>query len=498
MKSGNRHPSTSQIYDTEILKEKRFKMEKREPLIVDPFVSRLRFLQLTAAGMAGAAVASAGLGSLPAFAAGKPYAGVTLNFIGEATTQTDVIKALLPQFTQQTGISVNIEEAPYDSVVQKEILDFTTHRAYYDVESMPYEYLGTYVDRGYIVPVDTYLANTGLTPASFDKADIISKLWNAASNWKGKFYGFPSESPVMMMFYRSDLFSNPIEQRAFHARYGYNLAPAKTWAQYQDIAAFFTRQKGQSLAGKTLSQNFYGLAMTGKRHLATVCEWLNYAWSFGGGIFDQHGNLILNSAANKQALNYWVGLTKFAPPGYTTYTWDEVTSAIQQSTVAQAIQWGDTASAAEDPTQSKVTGKLGFADIPAMKAGGKVVAHYGGWSYVINKDSAHPEAAYLFMLWASSKSTQLQLSQRGGLPARISVFKDPALGTKLPYWNQELRSLSISTSRPRIAQWGELASTLQLTLSQILSHEVSVDSGLQQAQATLSSQLKSVLPVSYQ
>src|SRR2546426_11190070 len=55
----------------------------------------------------------------------KAYSGATLNFIGEATIQTDVLKQLAPDFTDKTGITVNIEEAPYDSVVQKLLLDFT-------------------------------------------------------------------------------------------------------------------------------------------------------------------------------------------------------------------------------------------------------------------------------------------------------------------------------------------------------------------------------------
>jgi multiple sugar transport system substrate-binding protein len=427
-----------------------------------------------------------------------PYAGTTLNFIGEETTQTDILKQLLPEFTRETGIKVNIEEAPYDTVVQKEILDFSTHKASYDVESMPYEYLGSYAEHDYIQPIDSYLNSPTWTPASFDKNDIIEKLWMDASNWKRKFYGFPSESPVMMMFYRQDLFSDPAEKKAFMAEYHYSLAPAETLQQYRDIAQFFTRKQGQMLAGKMLTHNFYGVATAAKRHIATFCEWMNYAWDYGGGIFDKQGNLINNSVANKEALTYWVGLTKYAPPGYTTYTWDEVTSAFQQGIVAEAITWGDTAPAVEDPSQSKVAGEMGFANIPKASASGPLVAHYGGWSYVINRDSTNRNAAYLFMRWALSRNVQLQLAEMGGLPARTSTFEDKALNAKFPYWKQELSSLRISTPRPRISQFGAIASDLELGLSKALAREEPPTTALDNVQKAMEQTMKGALPVTYQ
>jgi multiple sugar transport system substrate-binding protein len=276
----------------------------------------------------------------------------------------------------------------------------------------------------------------------------------------------------MMMFYRKDLFSDPTEQANFKAKYGYDLAPAQTWPQFKDIAEFFTRKKGDNLAGQVLDRDFYGLATAAKRHVATVCEWFNYMWAFGGDVFDQQGNLAINSPANLKALTYWTSLTQFAPPGYTSYTWDEVTSAFQQDTVAQSITWGDTGGAVEDPAQSKVSGKMGYADIPVDPSVNKVVAHYGGWTYGMNTDSPNKDAAALFMAWALTPDIQTKLAQGGGLPANTPVFEDPTLVASKPYWTQTLNALNQSSSRPRIPQWGGIANTLGLALSQALANQL--------------------------
>ena len=452
------------------------------------------------------AAPSTGGGSAPAGSATtaaswdacKAFSGTTLNFIGEATTQTDVLKTLSTDFTDKTGIAVNIEEAPYDNVVQKLLLDFSTHKAGYDIMSMPYEYLGSFVENNYIVPIDDRLASGKLAVPGFDASDIVPAMWTAASKWKDKTYGMPSESPVMMMFYRKDLFSDATEQAAFKAKYGYDLAPATNWTQYRDIAEFFTRKAGTKLAGTALSQDFYGIALAGKRHIATTLEYFNYMWTMGGNLFDASGNLAAGSAENVKALQYMVDLTAFAPPGYTSYTWDEVTSAFEQGTVAEAITWGDTAGAVEDAKQSSVSGKMGYASIPVDASVNKVVAHYGGWQYGINADSKNQDAAYCFMEWATTKDIQTKLAQGGGLPSLTSVFQDATLAGAKPYWSQELKSLSESVSRPRIPQWGGINNALMLQLSRALSKEVTPQVALDAAQAALADVMKGSLPVTYQ
>src|SRR5437588_10416601 len=87
----------------------------------------------------------------------KAYSGTQLNVIGEATANTQIIQNLLPDFEAKTGIHVNIEQAPYDSLVQKAVLDFTTKKGNYDVLSIPYEYLGSFAEKRYIAPIDDFV-----------------------------------------------------------------------------------------------------------------------------------------------------------------------------------------------------------------------------------------------------------------------------------------------------------------------------------------------------
>lgn len=425
----------------------------------------------------------------------KEFEGTTLNFIAEATLNTTILKELLPDFTEKTGIIVNVEEAPYDSLVQKVVLDFSTHKGGYDIISMPYEYLGSFAENQYIMPLDAELSKDAAPVPGFNTDNLIPGLWEASTKWKDHIYGMPSNSAVMMMFYRKDIMENEEEKAAFQEKYGYPLAPAATWQQYRDIAEFFTRKAGDTLAGETLTQDFYGVSLAGKRHIATVLEWFNYMWTYGGGLFDSQGQLQANADANVKSLEYWVELTAFAPPGYTSATWDEVTAALQQGTAAQAITWADTAGSMEDPNASKVKDKMGYASIPTLNEGDKKVAHLGSWIYAISVDTQNKEAALLMMKWALSEDVQLQLSQKGGLPATIAAFSDPTLNEQLPYWKQTMVSLEESRIRPRIPQWGQISDILSEQLSRVMVKEVTPAEALNEAQTQLQEALKEALPV---
>src|SRR5699024_11166974 len=206
------------------------------------------------------------------------------------------------------------------------------------------------------------------------------------------------------------------EQAAVKKKYGYPLSPARTADQYRDSAEFFTRDAGARVGGSQLAEPPYGTTRTGKRHVSTVLEWMDYAWGHGGAIFDEDGNLTIDSPENVEALEYELELTRFAPPGYTSATWDEVTALLQQGVAAQSITWGDTAGTIEDPQSSRAAGKIGYASMPGTDPKRPGDAHLGSWTYGINADSDNKEAAYLFMTWALSRPVQHGLAEKGGLP----------------------------------------------------------------------------------
>lgn len=299
----------------------------------------------------------------------------------------------------------------------------------------------------------------------------------------------------MIMFYRKDIFENPEEKAAFKAKYGYELKVPVNWIQYRDLAEFFTRKPGDNLMGETLKHSFYGTSIAGKRHDAMTCEWLNYAWSFGGGIFDEKGNLVINNPKNVEALTYFKDLVEFCPPGVSNNTWDELTTQMQQGIVAMEIQWNDCAPSIEDPETSKVVGKVGYALIPKREV---PVAHFGAWTYFIPVDAPNAEAAWLFLQWVNTYKVQKAIALEGGFPCLTSVYNDPELSEKLPYWKASLDAYEISSTRPRLPEWNIMNNEMMLELSMVISGEQTSAQALSNLQKKYNNILKGKLPVTYQ
>ena len=425
----------------------------------------------------------------------RAYEGVTINMIAEQQTPTVALSKQLGAFEELTGIKVNLEMAPFDNVVQKITLAMQSGSSDYDVIAVPYQFLGNLAVNKFIQPLEPLMNNKDLAVIpNYDPNDVIKGMWDASGKWEDTVYGVPANSCIMFFAYRQDLFDNADEQAAFKAKYGYDLKVPTDWTTYRDIAEFFTRKAGEKLAGQTLTQDFYGVSMSGKRHDATTCEWLNYAWSFGGGIFDENGNIAINSEKNVKALEYYNNLKKFAPPGVTEKTWDEQTTEMQQGIAAMAVIFNDCTPAIENPEESKVVGKMGYGAIPI---GEKPAAHYGAWSYFIPTKAANPEAAWLFLQWFNTPEVQKNIAMDGAFPNLYSVYNDPDLN-KLPYWKASMAAYEISTTRPRIPEWNEMNEELMLEISKVMSDQATPKDALDAAAKKYEEILNGKLPVTYQ
>jgi multiple sugar transport system substrate-binding protein len=126
-----------------------------------------------------------------------------------------------------------------------------------------------------------------------------------------------------------------------------------------------------------------------------------------------------------------------------------------------------------------VIGKMEFGQLPAAKNAGR--AEIGNWLIAIPRDSRNAQAAFDFLLWATS-AEQIKLSaQRGNPPTRKSVFNDPQLIARFPSYPAQLRSLEGSRPRPRTPLWNEIENAFGIYLSKANSGELPAEEAMNQA-----------------
>lgn len=355
---------------------------------------------------------------------------VTLHLIGEGLPPFEVIDELSAEFTDQTGIEVEIHPFEFETALSKTILDFRSNTAQYDVVMGIYFNLGKYAEAGEILPLEPFLNDPELPRV--DLANFFQPVMDVSCYYpdrSGRLYGLPATAQTMYLWYRQDLFDHPDERRAFEERYGYALPRPDaqnpiTWDQYRDLAAFFTRKSGERLASETLATDFYGTTLQAKRHPASWYEFANYLYSFGGGIVDGSGEVIIDRPEALRALEFYLSLLPYSPPGAPQYTWDDALSLFQQGRLALVTMWFDSSPAIEDPAQSKVAGQVGYSTIPRHGASGRIACQYGGWAFYINADTPHPEESYRLIAWLNQPEVQKRWAALGGLPSTLTTFED--------------------------------------------------------------------------
>ena len=173
--------------------------------------------------------------------AAKPYQGVTIRGVSESTPPSNYVKDVLaPEFTKATGINVEFEATSWDQMYDKAIKDMEANTGIYDFVYIEQDIVYSYLARDFLVDLTKSLADNPDLKAPTFNFDEFTSFIDYFKNDDGDVFGVPMEAFVKVYLYRKDLFGDPEVKDAFKAKYGYDLAPATTHQQYQDIADFFT------------------------------------------------------------------------------------------------------------------------------------------------------------------------------------------------------------------------------------------------------------------
>ncbi|HEU4439088.1 MAG TPA: extracellular solute-binding protein [Methylomirabilota bacterium] len=420
--------------------------------------------------------------------AAKPYAGRSITVLDEVTPLQENMRTLVPEFEKATGIKVDYQLLNHFEVISKGQADMLSGRGAYDAVMLHSPQMGLLLDAAVIRPIDDLVGNKALTNPGLDRADFIQPAADSLTKFRGKTYGFLNWNYNVVYWARGDLFGHPEEKAAFKKKYGYDLAPAKTLQQMRDIAEFFTRKKGEKLAGQTLDSDFYGIVMEGIKGGTTLWTVLNaFVKNFGGDIFDAEGKPTVNRPENVAAVKFWAGLWKFSPPGQAEYSLIDVPTVMGNGIAAQTLAWSDFVLGIDQPGKSKLAGKFVYAGSPANAQGTKRSAETEPSGIVISKHSKQPEATYLFLQWMVDKSTQQMLFDKSGgagVPVRASTWALPSVKqSKFAGLYVAMQdSLKYGTAKPKAPKLFEIMDVLVGLVQEVGLGKKSADQALKEGQ----------------
>lgn len=380
--------------------------------------------------------------------------GKTIHPILVEHPYTDAMEPFFPEFEAKTGIKVDYEKLPETQFREKLLLALSTGAGTYDVFMTGYIDDFRYVGGGWIEPLDDYIANPALTDPAWDFGDFYESLievnrWNGEAGTgvgEGQLWALPVNEEGYSLFYRKDIF----EQEG--------LEPPTT---YEELLTIAEQLNGTTFDGQTIS----GFVARGDRTWPSVTTGYGTVfWSWGGEVMDVDAwKSTVNSEAGVAATDYWGRLMKTAPEGVSGFTWYEAMQSFMGGGVAMFIDADHMAGSFENPEESQVVGKVGYALPPAGDGG--IRTNIWIWSLGMAAQAKDKDAAWLFMQWATAKDILIASAVKNNInPTRKSVANDPAVLAYMEDWGDysavyqtliEEHSRVLVPALPEFAQLGD-------------------------------------------
>lgn len=350
------------------------------------------------------------------------------------------------------------------------------------------QWLGELWEGGHIISLKEFILNDPEMKYAVlnDTYPNLVYFYTAYPQGSDNYVGIPGYADVTpLLHFRKDLFTHPDERAAFRQKYGYDLPVTLEewmnidWVQLRDIAEFFTRKKGETLAGRVLDEDFYGMALVLSRDYDFIsCFYLSVFWSWGAELWDpvtRNPIGYINSTQAKESLRFFVELTKYMPPGAPTFDYDKVISLYAEGKVAMTMMWPSMTGIFYDPAASKVWNVTETVIQPHHK--GTRYTMLGGQPLVISAYSRYKEEAKLFLKWFYTIAYK-EYSTRVGFTARISVAESPEFINAKPWTRAFKEAVRYAKDFWNIPYFGRMLEVQQLYLNMAVAREIDPDRAL--------------------
>jgi len=347
----------------------------------------------------------------------KDYSGITLNAITLAPPVMGGPTILhAKQFEALTGAKINVVTVPLSELFQRVMTPFFTGTPTWDVMIFPPNWSGDIMAPGYLAPVPEKMLQS-------EQWQKTLPVYRYLQMWQGKIYGVPIDGDKHFMAYRLDALENPDYQAKFKARYGYALAPPKTWAQYHDVAEFFN---GWDWDGD--GQPEHGsIEMTDEnaqlfwQFVVRAAPYAKHPRVKGGFFFDVADMTPqINTPGWVKGLQDMVAIQKFYPEGGNQYTLADVITQFGNGEGALQVNWDDAfiqAMELNSPLHNKVSTAMApgatqvwnrntqrWDDFPEINYAPYIA--WGGWIMGVPATSQYKEVAFDFLGFMSSPANQ--------------------------------------------------------------------------------------------
>jgi multiple sugar transport system substrate-binding protein len=362
--------------------------------------------------------------------AARPYEGTTIRAVVNAEYVKYSLSLVEKDLYDKLGIKIETEVIPLDAFVAKTLLEFNSGQSPWDLimfgpSNMP--------DYGrHFEPLEPWIQKLKLEFYLEDIADVYKKLM---LRYSGKLVSVPYDGDVHILFWNKVAFERPDNRAKFKAKYNYELAPPKTWKQFDDQAEFFA---GWGWDGS--SNKLFGAGASYKPSASGFSYhwWRQRFFAYGGQYFDKEMKPLINTASGLRALEEMVRTMPAYPPGVLLFESEEPKTMLIKGEVPLLHSWTSTGKRVGDARESLIVGKAGFGLVPGAEIDGKIIhrpAITPGRAMAVSKYSQKKEATMKVLEFISLPDQSLKIVMDAKTimdPWRVSHFRSEKFRKAFP------------------------------------------------------------------
>ncbi|APO76466.1 sugar ABC transporter substrate-binding protein [Rhizobium etli 8C-3] len=394
---------------------------------------------------------------------GVAWADITI--LVPSGSEGDGLRAAAEDYAKMKGTKVEAVQAPYANVFEQGANAGATKSGVFDIILMDDPWIPFFAENGHLEDLTAFFKKAGMEGPD---SDFLSKSLAVCRNPynTGPYVCLPYVGNAQMFFYDA----------AKYKEAGVDVP--KTWDDVLKASKMLTENGGG---------RYFGYVFRGGQGNPVVADFMPIFWSYGADMFNSDRTKVtIDTPEGAAAMKTFMALRDVSPKGVESYNANEVGTALAAGTAASSINWPNWVATFEDPSQSKMVGKISYSPIPAgTKPGSSEIGH---WTMGIMSASKNKQEAFDFMVWATS-AEQIKISAtRGNPPVRTSVFTDPELTSqeKFRHYPVLMEAIQASTPRPRHPKWPEIENAFGIELSKAVAGTVTPEEALKNAQEAVS------------
>src|SRR6201988_2696747 len=168
-----------------------------------------------------------------------------LTLCGAAWDPANALVELSKDFTAETGIGMKFEFVPWTSYADRFLNELNSKGKLCDLIIGDSQWIGGSAENGHYVKLNDFFDKNGIKMSDFVEATVVGY-----SEWPKNtpnYWALPAMGDSVGWAYRKDWFTRPALQAEFKKKYGHDLVPPKTWAEFKQISEFF---QGRDIDGK--------------------------------------------------------------------------------------------------------------------------------------------------------------------------------------------------------------------------------------------------------